>query len=85
LCRGIGGGELGCKVGEVSECKLTRVGAVAYGEEAYIIFDDVTYGNSEKPVIASHRGGLLQVVLSRFNASFWCRITTHASEYYFGL
>lgn len=38
---GVGGGELGCKVGEVGECKFTGVGTVADTEEADVIFDDV--------------------------------------------
>lgn len=41
---GVGGGELGRKVGEVGECELSGVRAVAYTKKADVVFDDVATG-----------------------------------------
>jgi hypothetical protein len=48
LLGGIGGGEFGSEIGEVGECELAGVGAVADTEKADIILNNIAVdGESE--------------------------------------
>jgi hypothetical protein len=53
LCARVGCREFGCKVGEVGECELARVGFIADTEEADGVLDNVAATKKVNWVLAT--------------------------------